>query len=314
MLKTNTIIAIQMDEFEKIRYASDSTILFARELQKHNYQIFCYTPANLRLENNQLKASGQYVEFFDNEDHYYEVIRSDVLDLENTALVLIRQNPPFNMDYITTTYLLEKLQGKTVVLNDPKEIRNNPEKLMIYNFPDHVLPSIIAEELVALIAFYNAHQDVIIKPLYDFGGNAVKRITSLEQLQTTLPDYLQKHKKIIMQKFLPAIFKGDKRVLMADGQIVGAFRKVPAMGKVTSNLVAGGKAEHTELTSQEMEICRAVGKFLNAKNLFLAGIDILDGYLLEINITSPTGFKAYNQLYNVAIEKQIIHSLVKRIP
>ena len=313
MPKTSQFIAIQMDNFDKIRYTTDTTVLLATELQSRGYSVFCYTPNNLSYQNNRLYAKGRYVRFFDDENNFYEVIKADTLDLEKATLVLIRQNPPFDMNYITNTYLLEKLQGKTLVLNDPREIRNNPEKLMIYNFPDFITPSIIGFEMEQLEEFYLNHKDVIIKPLYNFGGNEVKRITTLTEFKTILPEYIKKHEQVIVQKFLPAVFKGDKRVLIVDGEIMGALKRVPKEGQVAANLAAGGHAEQTELTVREIEVCQKVGKFLKPRNLFLAGIDLLDGYLLEINITSPTAFKTYNSLYKANIEQQVIDVLLKKI-
>ena len=205
MSKLSQIIAIQMNDFDKVRYATDTTVLLATELQSRGYLIFCYTPNNLSYQNDQLYAQGSYVRFFTDEKKFYEVSKTDTLALENAALVLIRQNPPFDMNYITNTYLLERLQGKTLVLNDPKEIRNNPEKLMIYNFPDFIVPSIIGFTMEPLEEFYLNHQDVIIKPLYNFGGNEVKRITTLTEFKTTLPAYIKEHKQVIVQKFLPEV-------------------------------------------------------------------------------------------------------------
>ena len=313
MSRSSQIIAIQMDSFDKVRYATDTTVLLATELQNRGLSIFCYTPNNLSYLNGRLYAQGHYVRFFTDEQNFYEVIKADILALEKAAVVLIRQNPPFDMNYITNTYLLERLQGKTLVLNDPKEIRNNPEKIMIYNFPDFIVPSIIGFQMEQLEEFYHGHQDVVIKPLYNFGGNEVKRIISRAEFQNIMPSYIKEHQQVIVQKFMPAVFKGDKRVLMAEGEIIGALKRTPQDGRVAANLAAGGQASQTELTAREIEVCQQVGKFLKTRNLFLAGIDILDGYLLEINITSPTGFKTYNQLYNAHIEKQIIDLLLKKL-
>jgi glutathione synthase len=160
--------------------------------------------------------------------------------------------------------------------------------------------------------FYHQHKDVVIKPLYSFGGNEVKRINTFSEFNNTLPAYIKKHKHITIQKFLPAVHKGDKRVLMVDGEIIGALKRIPKQGHIAANLAAGGRAEPTELTVKEIEVCRKVGKFLKPRNLFLAGIDLLDGYLLEINVTSPTTFKTYNELYKTKIEQKIIDILLKK--
>lgn len=307
------IIAIQMDDFDNINYSTDTTILLATELQNRDLQIFCYTPNNLIFDGSKLQAKGCYVNLFEDEQKFYEIQKTDLLDLEKADLVLIRQNPPFDINYITNTYLLEKLHGKTLVLNNPKAIRDNPEKLMIYHFPKYILPSVIGSNLEMLKEFYSLHQDVMIKPLYNFGGNEIKRISSHEDLQKTLSSYIKEHEQIVMQKFLPSVFNGDKRILMADGEVVGALKRIPASGSVTSNLAAGGKAAITDLTDKEIEVASTVGKFLKSNDLFLAGIDILDGCLLEINITSPTGYKSYNKLYNTQIERRIVDSLLKKV-
>ncbi len=306
-------IAIQMDPIEKLNFSSDSTLLIATELQARGYRIFYYTPLNLSYQNHSVLAQGHFVKLYDNPGYYFELEEPAILQLEKVELVLIRQNPPFDMNYLTTTYLLDRLNLKTLVLNNPREIRNNPEKLMIYNFPDFINNSIVSSNLKQLENFYLSCNDVIIKPLYDFGGNSVQRIKDHSTFNKLIGPYLAKHTTIIMQRFLPNVVKGDKRVLMVDGKIVGAILRIPQSGKITANLIAGGVAHKTNLTSKEVNACQAVGDFLHSKNLFLAGIDLLDGYLLEINITSPTAYKAYNKLYNEKIEKEIVDLLLQKV-
>lgn len=308
----SNIVAIQMDPIKNLNFITDSTLIIALELQARGYKIFSYQPVDLSYQNHQVLAQGNFVKLFDNEKYYYELQEAKILNLEEAEIVLIRQNPPFNMDYITATYLLDKLHNKTLVLNDPQELRNHSEKFMIYSFPDHINESIVSSNIKQLETFFLNFKDVILKPLYDFGGSHIERIKNHTEFNNVVSPYLQKHKTIIMQKFLPNVANGDKRVLMVDGKITGAILRVPQQGKVTANLATGGVAHKTTLNAKEVKACQDVGEFLHAKNLFLAGIDLLDGYLLEINVTSPTCFKTYRDLYDDKIEKTIVDVMVQK--
>lgn len=304
------IAALQLDPLDTLKFESDSSIVLGLELQSRGFAIYTYLPQELSLIDGKPMAFGRFVKLHPQADKFYEIIAEKPLALEETNLVLIRQDPPFNMDYITTTYFLEMIKDKVLVLNDPQAIRNNAEKLIVYNLPQHLPPSLISHDLNLLKGFWQEHKDVIVKPIYGHGGNFVTRIGEHDDFLALAEAELIKHHQVIIQKFLPAITQGDTRVMMLAGEVLGVMRRVPAHGNIVSNMVAGGSAIVHTLTARERAICQDVGQLLRDKNIFFAGVDLIAEQLIEINLTSPTGLRMLNKLYGLNHEKIIVDSML----
>lgn len=307
------IVAIQMDPLDKINFVSDSSVLLALELQARGYEIFHYTPPNLSLIDNQIVAKGHYISLKEDGKDFFALIKADQLQLRNAVLVLVRQDPPFNMEYITSTYLLDLVSKNTLILNNPTAIRDYPEKLSVYEFAEYVPPSVISYDKEVLREFLFQHREAVIKPLYSFAGDAVKLIYERDDYEIIFDKYLYEYKQIVLQKFLPAIRNGDTRVIVVDGEVMGAMSRIPERGQILSNVARGAMATCTKLSDKEEKICETIAPILKANNLFIAGIDMIAGYLIEINITSPTALRQLNLLYSCEVEKQIVDKLEKKI-
>jgi glutathione synthase len=307
------IVALQIDPISLLNYESDTSILLGLELQARGFEIYTYMPHQLSLINGKLIAHGRFIKLNAHSDKFYQVMREESLELAKVKLVLMRQDPPFNMDYITATYLLDLIKDKVLVVNNPTAVRNNIEKLIVYRLPQYLPPSIISQNIEELTSFWRKHKDVIIKPLYGHGGNFIKHIKEKDDFLGAALEALEKHKHIVVQKFLPAIMQGDTRVAMVNGKVLQAMRRVPADGKIESNLAAGGKAIAHELTVKEKEICNAVGALLKQENIFFAGVDLIEEHLIEINITSPTGLLALNHIYGDSYETKVIDALLAKL-
>jgi glutathione synthase len=305
------ICALQINPIETLHYESDTSILIAEALQRRGCKIFYYTPHHLFLENSEVKAKGRYITLNYKEDNFF-TYESEVttVSLNSCNLVLLRQDPPFDMNYITNTYLLELLDKKVLVINNPTRIRNWPEKLSIFKFPGLFPPSIVSCDSSEIQNFYNHHKDILFKPLYGSGGNGVCKIESPQHFDSTLKEYLKKFHYIMAQKFFPQIQHGDKRVLLIDGEILGYIKRIPASNSYLANLVAGATAVATELTAKEKEITHQVGRRLKADDIFFAGVDLINQHLIEINVTSPTACKAYNKIYNTHCEDFIAEKIL----
>ncbi|HAJ85183.1 MAG: glutathione synthase [Planktomarina sp.] len=286
-------IAFQMDPIETVSIDGDSTFHLALEAQSRGYEIYYHTPDKLLFENGKVFAKGQKMVLRRELGNHVDLGELEHLDLHAFDVVWLRQDPPFDMGYITTTHLLDFLKSDTLVVNDPFWVRNYPEKLLMLQFPDLIPPTTIARDLDTLKTFRAIHGDVIVKPLYGNGGAGVFRLTpedrniaSLHELFTSINS-----EPLIIQKFLPDVSNGDKRVILVDGDAVGAINRVPAAGETRSNMHVGGRPEKVGLTARDLEICAAIGPLLREKGQVFVGIDVIGDYLTEINVTSPTGLQ-----------------------
>ena len=299
-------VAIQMDPIEKIDLDFDTSFLLAKEAQDRGYEIFYYNPKDLEYKNRSIFALGHFVELFNDKNKYYNYLSSkkEVFNLENADVILIRQDPPFDMNYITSTYLLEKLSSSTTVLNNPSSIRNSSEKIYPLEFEKFMAPTIITQNIASIREFLLEHKDIVTKPLYGNGGEGIYRsriennkIQGIDESKTNL------NEPIIVQKYIPEIIEGDRRIILIDGEYAGSVARIPEKNNLKANFHAGGKPQKTELIRKDEEICNALSKDLKLKDLFLVGIDVIGDYLTEINVTSPTGLKQINLLNKIKLEK-----------
>ncbi|MGD9799774.1 MAG: glutathione synthase [Parvularculaceae bacterium] len=285
-------IAIQMDPIGAVNVNADTTFDLALEAHGRGHEIWVYGPDALAMRDGRLSARAEKIIALKREQSAHVTLETAaVLDLHGVDVVLVRQDPPFNMAYITAAHMLERLRPDVLVLNDPRSIRDAPEKLFVTDFPDLTPPTLITRDTARIREFREEHGDVILKPLYGNGGAGVFRLSSDDSnFNALLELFLQAYgEPMIAQKYLPAVRKGDKRIILLDGEAVGAINRVPAKGETRSNLHVGGKAEAVEMTERDQEICDRIGPFLSERGLILVGIDIIGDYLTEINVTSPTG-------------------------
>ena len=291
-------IAVQMDPIERINIRGDSTFALLLEAQRRGYPLVYYTPDRLALRDGRLFATVQPLEVRDREGDYFTLGEPRRIDLSELDVILLRQDPPFDLAYITTTHLLERLHPGTLVINDPGEVRNAPEKIFVMEFPDLMPPTLITRDLAEIRAFRSEHGDIVMKPLYGKGGEAVFRLASEDLNFGSLYDLFTVtfREQWVVQKFLPAVRHGDKRVILVDGEFAGAVNRVPAPDDLRSNMVRGGTPRETDLTQREREICARIGPALRRRGLLFVGIDVIDGFLTEINVTSPTGIRAVKAL------------------
>ena len=292
-------IAVQMDPIESINIAGDSTFALMLEGQKRGHSHFVYHPADLSLSSDgRIFARGRCTLVRDVPGDHFTAKEPEVHDLATFDVVLMRQDPPFDMAYITATHILERLPASTLVVNNPAAVRNAPEKLFVLDFAEFMPPTLISRDLEAIEAFRAEHGDIILKPLYGNGGAGVFRLTANDANFAALYELFAEtfREPFIAQKYLPKVAQGDKRIILVDGEVAGALNRVPRPGEVRSNMVVGGRAELAELTDREREICAALGPVLRERGLLFTGIDVIDGWLTEINVTSPTGLRAIEKL------------------
>jgi glutathione synthase len=284
-------VAIQMDPVERVNIETDTTFLLMLEAQTRGHGLFIYAPDRLSLDDGRVLARGRAANLRAVKGDHHSLGETEVRDLSEFDVVLMRQDPPFDMAYITATYFLEKLHPATLVVNNPAEVRNAPEKLFVTDFPGLQPPTLITADPEALNDFHARHGDMVLKPLY---GGAGSGVVKLKAADPNLDALLELHamigrEPVIAQKFIPAVSKGDKRILLVDGDPVGAINRVPAEGQVRSNLARGGRAEPAPLTARDIEICDTIALELKDRGLLFVGIDVIGDYLTEINVTSPTG-------------------------
>ena len=286
-------IAYQMDPIEHIDVPGDSTLAILLEAQKRGHEIFYYTPANLALHGTELKARGSTLKVRDEPGNHYELTDHRVIDLSTQDVVLLRQDPPFDMAYITTTHLLERIHPETLVVNDPAHVRNAPEKVFVLDFQDLMPPTMVTRNLEDVHAFRDEYKDIIIKPLYGNGGAAVFRLKPEDTNLNALVEFFQAtmREPFMVQQYRPEVREGDKRIILIDGEVAGVINRVPAEDEARSNLHVGGQAEHIELSDRDREICDRLGPALKERGLLFTGIDVIGPYLTEINVTSPTGIR-----------------------
>ena len=291
-------IAVQMDPIARINYKGDSTFAMLLEAQKRGHRISYYTPDKLSLRGNDVVASVQSLTVRDVEDDYFTLGEPERVNMESFDVVLLRQDPPFDLAYITSTHLLERIHPKTLVVNDPASVRNAPEKIFVMGFNDLMPPTLISRDKDEINAFRAEHGAVVMKPLHGHGGAAVFRVLPQDMNFGSLYDLFSVtfKEQWVIQRFLPEVKHGDKRIILVDGEFAGAVNRVPAEDDLRSNMVRGGAAKSTELSPREREICERVGPALRERGLLFVGIDVIDGNLTEINVTSPTGIRAIAKL------------------
>jgi len=286
-------VAIQMDPIGSINIDADSTFRLAEEAQSRGADLFYYHPDKLAWNEGRVTARGWPLTVRREKGNHFTLGQEATVDLETFDVVWLRQDPPFDMGYITTTHILERIGGRTLVVNDPFWVRNFPEKLLVLQFPDLTPPTMIARDLDAIRAFRKAHGDIILKPLYGNGGAGVFRMTPDDRNLVSLHELFASmtREPLIAQKFIPDVSNGDKRIILVDGEPIGAINRIPLEGETRSNLHVGGTAAKVGLTARDQEICAAIGPLLREKGQVFVGIDVIGDYLTEINVTSPTGLQ-----------------------
>ena len=287
-------VAVQMDPIARINVRGDSTFALLLEAQRRGHEISYYTPDKLSLRGKDVVASVQPLTVRDQEGDHYTLGEAARAYLESFDVVLLRQDPPFDLAYITSTHLLERIHPKTLVVNDPASVRNAPEKLFVMDFPELMPPTLISRNLDEINSFRDEHGAVVMKPLHGHGGAAVFRVTPQDMNFGSLFDMFSVtfREPWVIQRFLPEVKQGDKRIILVDGEFAGAVNRVPAADDLRSNMVRGGAARATDLSPRESEICKRIGPALRERGLLFVGIDVIDGLLTEINVTSPTGIRA----------------------
>ena len=286
-------VALQMDPIAAVNIDADSTFRLGLEAQARGHRLFHYTPDRLAFREGRVLARGWPVELRREWGNHVTLGAETEVDLADFDVVWLRQDPPFDMGYITTTHILEMIHPRTLVVNDPFWVRNSPEKLLVLRFPGLTPPTLIARDLATIRAFRAVHGDVILKPLYGNGGAGVFRLDPNDRNLASLHELFTgiNREPLIVQKYLPDVVKGDKRVILVDGEAVGAINRVPQAGETRSNLHVGGRAEPVALTARDREICAAIGPMLRQKGQVFVGIDVIGDWLTEINVTSPTGLQ-----------------------
>jgi len=314
-MKKHFKIAIQMDPLESINIKSDSTYILALEAQKRGYRLFHYLPENLIYENGRVSALGNAFKLFPNKKIFFKKSKTQKIFLDDYDVVLVRQDPPFNMSYITATYLLEMVSNKTLILNDPKSIRDNPEKLSMFNFKSIIPPTLISKNIEQCFNFQKKYKKTIIKPLYGNGGEGISKLDGTGAiLKGKILKLINKYKQpIVIQKYLTEIKEGDRRIILIDGEYAGSVARIPKKGSVTANFHTGGTAKKVGLVRRDKKICNILKPFLKKNKLFFTGIDVIGNYLTEINITSPTGIQEINRLNGVRLEKYFWDRVEKKL-
>ncbi|PUB16347.1 glutathione synthase [Yoonia sediminilitoris] len=308
-------IAFQMDPIGPIDIDADSTFRIAEEAQARGHALFYYTPDMLAYDQGKVVACGHPLTVRRVKGDHFSLGDETNLDLADMDVVWLRQDPPFDMSYITTTHILDMIHPETLVVNDPFWVRNYPEKLLVLNFPDLTPPTMIARDLATLKRFREAHGDVILKPLYGNGGAGVFKLHYADSNLASLHELFSgiNREPLIIQKFLPAVSAGDKRVILIDGEPVGAINRVPAAGETRSNMHVGGRPEKVALTDRDREICARIGPLLREKGQIFVGIDVIGDWLTEINVTSPTGIQELERFDGTNVAEKIWEAIESRL-
>ena len=299
---TNKIVAIQGNHPTNLNPLTDTTIFLANEIQKKNYKIFYYDPKNLSIINSKVLANGFFIKFEYKKKSFFKILKRKKLDLSKCKFVLIRQDPPFNLEYISSTFILDTIKNNVKIINDPTSIRNVSEKLYSTNFQKFMPKTIFTQDIHKIRSFLNRNKKIVIKPIHSFSGNDIHLIKIFKS--KFISKFIKKHGYVMCQKFLPKIKNGDKRVFIINGKVCGAISRVPKKGSFLSNMSKGAKPVNVNLTRNEKKISNIVGKDLKKKNIFFAGIDFIDQKLNgDINITSPTGLKTFYDLSKINLAK-----------
>lgn len=291
-------VAVQMDPIEHIKIAGDSTFALMLEAQARGHELFVYGAEQLSLRDNRLSARVRPVQVRDEAGNHCTLGEEFRTEMTAFDVVLMRQDPPFDLAYITASHLLERIHPKVLVVNDPFHVRNAPEKILVTEFPDLMPPTLISRDRAEIEAFRAEHGDIVMKPLYGNGGAGVFKVARDDMNFNGFMDHFSQSAREpwMIQRFLPKVHEGDKRIILVDGEALGGVNRVPAPGDIRSNLVRGGAAKATDLTPREREICDRIGPLLKERGLIFVGIDVIDGNLTEINVTSPTGIRAIKRL------------------
>ena len=299
---TNKIVAIQGNHPTSLNPLTDTTIFLANEIQKKNYKIFYYDPKKLSIINSKVLANGFFIKFEYKKKSFFKILKSKKLDLSKCKFVLIRQDPPFNLEYISSTFILDTIKNNVKIINDPTSIRNVSEKLYSTNFQKFMPKTIFTQDIHEIRSFFNRNKKIVIKPIHSFSGNDIHLIKIFKS--KFISKFIKKHGYVMCQKFLPKIKNGDKRVFIINGKVCGAISRVPKKGSFLSNMSKGAKPMNINLTKNEKKISNIVGKDLKKKNIFFAGIDFIDQKLNgDINVTSPTGLKTFYDLSKINLAK-----------
>ena len=308
-------IACQMDPIDKIDIRGDSTFALLLEAQKRGHELFYYLPDRLALDGSNLIARGATVIVQDKIGDHFKLSNPRKIDLASQDAVLLRQDPPFDMNYITTTHLLERIHPKTLVVNDPAHVRNAPEKIWVLDFQDLMPPTLVTRNPEDVIEFRARHKDIIIKPLYGNGGASVFRIREGDSNLNALIEmfHIVSREPFMVQQYRPEVRAGDKRIILVDGEAAGAINRVPAEGETRSNMHVGGTPVATELTARDKEICARLGPELKRRGLIFTGIDVIGPYLTEVNVTSPTGIRQVKAFGGADIASLIWDAIERRV-
>ena len=308
-------VAIQMDHVSTIGIDGDSSFVMGMEAQRRGYKLWHYEPQDLSYSKNRVVAVAQEMEMRRELGNHFTLGEKKVIDLADIDVVLMRQDPPFDMSYISATHLLDLVHPKTLVVNNPSEVRNAPEKLFMLKYPDLLAPTMISRDAQAIQDFRYEQKDIIVKPLFGNGGAGVFHIAPGDENLNSLLEMFAgiNREPLMIQKYLPAVRAGDKRIILIDGVPVGGTNRVPQVGEARSNMHVGGQAEKTQMTKREHEICEAIGPDLKERGLIFVGIDVIGGFLTEINVTSPTGLQEVNTFDDVCLESDLWDAIETRL-
>ena len=308
-------VAVQMDPLDGIDINADSTFALMLEAASRGHTLYQYQPKDLTFDNGKVTAFASQVTVQRKEGDHFKLQAPAVIDLTDMDVVWLRQDPPFDMAYITTTHVLEHIHPKTLVVNDPASVRNAPEKLFVTHFPDLMPPTMVAHRKEDILDFRARHKDIIVKPLYGNGGAGVFRIAPEdENINALLEMFTEFYREpVIVQAYLPDVRKGDKRIILVDGEVAGAMNRIPPKGETRSNLHVGGKAEASELTKREEEICAAIGPKLKELGLIFVGIDVIGDYMTEVNVTSPIGIRELDRQFDLNIAGLMFDAIERKL-
>jgi glutathione synthase len=299
---TNKIVAIQGNNPSKLNPVTDTSVFLAHEIQNKNYKIFYYDPKDLSIINSKVIAAGFFIEFNYKNKKFFKILKKQQLDLTKCKFILIRQDPPFNLEYISATYILDTIKDKVKILNNPTSIRNVSEKLYSVKFQKYMPNTIFTQNIDEIKNFFKKHKKVILKPIHSYSGNDIHLLTSFNL--KLIKKFIKQHDHIMCQKFIPKISEGDKRVFLINGKVCGAISRVPKKGSFLSNMSKGAKPINIKLTKIENKISKLIAKDLKKQNIFFAGIDFIDQKLNgDINVTSPTGLKTLYDLSGINLAK-----------
>ena len=308
-------VAVQMDPIASINPLGDSTFAMMLEAQARKHRLVYYTPDTLALRDNKVTASVAPIEVFDKpKGEHFKLGDFARADLNQYDVVLMRQDPPFDMNYITISHILERIHPKTLVVNPPASVRNAPEKILVTEFPELMPPTLVTRDRALIHAFRREHGNIIVKPLYGNGGAGVFFIQEGDHNLASLLELFEQsfREPFMIQRYLPEVRQGDKRIILVDGEAVAGLNRVPSEGEARSNMHAGGRPELSPLTEREREICAAIGPALKARDMIFVGIDVIGGYLTEINVTSPTGIREIKRFGGPDIAPMIWDAIEKR--